>query len=192
MNITSLLGEIDPVSPLAFTIGAIVAGLVLIVFLPRLIGVVYIPHTMIGVIEKIWSRHGSLKEGQIIARQGEAGFQTRLLRGGLHFGLYPWQYKVHKTPLVVVGEGKMGYVYARDGQPLEPDQTLGCNVVCNHFQDAESFLRDRQLLHIHPADGFFGFQKRPQSGCERDFADLYVFRCADDDTVDACMGHWEC
>ena len=140
IGITCLLGEIDPVSPLAFTIGAIVVGLILIVFLPRLLGVVYIPHTMIGVIEKIWSRHGSLKEGQIIARQGEAGFQTRLLRGGLHFGLYPWQYKVHKTPLVVVGEGKMGYVYARDGQPLEPDQTLGRNVLSNHFQDAESFL----------------------------------------------------
>jgi uncharacterized membrane protein YqiK len=138
MNTT--LGELQLGTPIAYTIGAIIAGLVILIFLPRLLGVVYIPHTMIGVIEKIWSRHGSLREGRIIARQGEAGFQTRLLRGGLHFGLYPWQYKVHKTPLVVIGEGKMGYVYARDGQPLEPDQTLGRNVPCNHFQDAESFL----------------------------------------------------
>jgi uncharacterized membrane protein YqiK len=137
---TTTLGEIQLGTPIALTIGAIIAGLVAVYFLPRLLGVVYIPHTMIGVIEKIWSRHGSLREGRIIARQGEAGFQTRLLRGGLHFGLYPWQYKVHKTPLVVIGEGKMGYVYARDGQPLEPDQTLGRNVPCNHFQDAESFL----------------------------------------------------
>lgn len=140
MNTT--LGEIQLGTPIAYTIGAIIAGLVILIFLPRLLGVVYIPHTMIGVIEKIWSRHGSLREGRIIARQGEAGFQTRLLRGGLHFGLYPWQYKVHKTPLVVIGEGKMGYVYARDGQPLEPDQTLGRNVPCNHFQDAESFLAE--------------------------------------------------
>ncbi len=140
MNVISLLAEFDLKMPPPFTIGAIVAGIVLIYFLPRLLGVVYIPHTMIGVIEKIWSRRGSLKQGQIIARQGEAGFQTRLLRGGLHFGLYPWQYKVHKTPLVVIGEGKMGYVYARDGEPLEPDQTLGRNVPCNHFQDAEAFL----------------------------------------------------
>jgi uncharacterized membrane protein YqiK len=138
MNTT--LGELQLGTPIAYTIGAIIAGLVILIFLPRLLGVVYIPHTMIGVIEKIWSRHGSLREGRIIARQGEAGFQTRLLRGGLHFGLYPWQYKVHKTPLVVIGEGKMGYVYARDGQPLEPDQTLGRNVPCNHFQDAENFL----------------------------------------------------
>jgi uncharacterized membrane protein YqiK len=137
---TILIGELQLGTPIALTVGAIIAGLVVIYFLPRMLGVVYIPHTMIGVIEKIWSRHGSLREGRIIARQGEAGFQTRLLRGGLHFGLYPWQYKVHKTPLVVIGEGKMGYVYARDGQPLEPDQTLGRNVPCNHFQDADSFL----------------------------------------------------
>lgn len=137
---TILLGELQLGTPIALTVGAIIAGLVVVYFLPRMLGVVYIPHTMIGVIEKIWSRHGSLREGRIIARQGEAGFQTRLLRGGLHFGLYPWQYKVHKTPLVVIGEGKMGYVYARDGQPLEPDQTLGRNVPCNHFQDADSFL----------------------------------------------------
>ena len=137
---TILIGELQLGTPIALTVGAIIAGLVVIYFLPRMLGVVYIPHTMIGVIEKVWSRHGSLQEGRIIARQGEAGFQTRLLRGGLHFGLYPWQYKVHKTPLVVIGEGKMGYVYARDGQPLEPDQTLGRNVPCNHFQDAESFL----------------------------------------------------
>ena len=62
------------------------------------------------------------------------------MRGGIHFGLYPWQYRIHKEPLVVVGEGKMAYVYARDGVPLEPTQTLGRNVACNHFQDAIEFL----------------------------------------------------
>src|SRR5256885_10014638 len=82
---------------------------VLLVCLPRLLGIVYIPHTHVGVIEKIWSGKGSLKEGQIIARNGEAGFQARFLRGGVHFGLYPWQYRIHKEPLVVVGEGKMAY-----------------------------------------------------------------------------------
>src|SRR5580704_18953578 len=117
-----------------------VAVLLLLLFLPRLLGVVYIPHTQVGIIEKIWSSKGSLREGQIIARNGEAGFQARFLRGGIHFGLYPWQYRIHKEPLVVVGEGKMAYVYARDGVPLEPTQTLGRNVVSNHFQDAVKFL----------------------------------------------------
>src|SRR4026208_1952737 len=117
-------------------------GIAIVLFLlclPRLLGIVYIPHTQVGIIEKIWSGRGSLKEGQIIARNGEAGFQARFLRGGIHFGLYPWQYRIHKEPLVVVGEGKMAYVYARDGVPLDPTQTLGRNVARNHFQDAMAF-----------------------------------------------------
>src|ERR1051326_1976127 len=117
------------------------AALVLLLLcLPRLLGIVYIPHTQVGIIEKIWSSRGSLREGQIIARNGEAGFQAKFLRGGIHFGLYPWQYRIHKEPLVVVAEGKMAYVYARDGIPLEPVQTLGRNVNSNHFQDALAFL----------------------------------------------------
>jgi uncharacterized membrane protein YqiK len=118
-------------------------GLAIVVFLiclPRLLGIVYIPHTQVGIVEKIWSSKGSLREGQIIARNGEAGFQAKFLRGGIHFGLYPWQYRIHKEPLVVVAEGKMAYVYARDDVPLEPIQTLGRTVDSNHFQDAIRFL----------------------------------------------------
>src|SRR6267154_2574093 len=116
------------------------ALVVLLLCLPRLLGIVYIPHTQVGIIEKIWSSKGSLREGQIIARNGEAGYQAKFLRGGIHFGLYPWQYRIHKEPLVVVAEGKMAYVYARDGIPLEPIQTLGRTVDSNHFQDAFRFL----------------------------------------------------
>src|SRR4051812_27491705 len=120
-----------------------VAGFIalsLIVYTLRLHGIVYIPHTQVGIVEKIWSSKGSLRDGQIIARNGEAGYQAKFLRGGIHFGLYPWQYRIHKEPLVSVPEGKMAYVYARDGVPLEPIQTLGRNVDSNHFQDALRFL----------------------------------------------------
>ncbi len=109
-------------------------------FLPRVLGVVYIPHTRVGIIEKLWSPRGSLAEGRILASHGEAGLQTRILRGGLHFGLFPWQYRIHKAPLVTVAEGRIGYVYAKDGSPLEATQTLGRSIECNHFQEAETFL----------------------------------------------------
>jgi uncharacterized membrane protein YqiK len=128
-----------PEAPWILWLGGI-AVVLLLVCLPRLLGIVYIPHTQVGIIEKIWSGKGSLREGQIIARNGEAGFQARFLRGGIHFGLYPWQYRIHKEPLVSVAEGKMAYVYARDGVPLEPVQTLGRTVTSNRFQDAVRFL----------------------------------------------------
>jgi len=127
--------------------------LTLIFVVPWLCGVRYIPHTSIGLIEKFWSRKGSLAEGRIIALDGEAGFQAKILRGGLHVGFYPWQYRIHRQPLITISESKIGYVYARDGEPLPPVQTLGRVVDCNHFQDAREFLasqgqRGRQRLML--------------------------------------------
>src|SRR3982750_1344333 len=130
-----------PASPSVLWVGGL-AVVVLLLCLPRLLGIVYIPHTQGGIIEKIWSSKGSLREGQIIARNGEAGFQAKFLRGGIHFGLYPWQYRIRKEPLVVVAEGKMAYVYARDGVPLDPIQTLGRNVDSNPLQDEFAFLEE--------------------------------------------------
>lgn len=100
----------------------------------------YIPNNMVGIVEKLWSLNGSVPEGSILALRGEAGFQADVLRGGLHFGLWRWQYRIHKVRLVTVPTGKIGYVYARDGEPLSPSQTLGRVVSCHDFQDARAFL----------------------------------------------------
>jgi uncharacterized membrane protein YqiK len=113
----------------------------------------HIPNNRVGIIEKLWSPSGSLIEGQLIATDGKAGYQARMLRGGVHVGYWRWQYKIHKLPLVTVKQGCIGYVFARDGAPLESGQTLGQVVDCNNFQDAEQFLhnggqkgRQRQIL----------------------------------------------
>jgi predicted Zn finger-like uncharacterized protein len=125
-------------------LGAQVAvGLILVLFAVLLfcwLTLRYIPNQQVGVVEKLWSRRGSVPEGSIIALDDEAGFQADLLRGGLHFGLWRWQYRVHKVPLVTIPQGKIGYVYARDGEALPPSQTLGRVVACNNFQDARTFL----------------------------------------------------
>ena len=113
----------------------------------------FIPNHCVGVVEKLWSLKGSVPEGQMLAREGEAGFQADLLRGGIHFGLWRWQYRVHLCSLVTVPQGKIGYVYARDGQPLPPSQTLGRAVECNHFQDARAFLVGQAASLPGPAGG---------------------------------------
>ena len=125
------------------TIG--ITGFVLIVVALKLTFVAWltlrlIPNNCVGVVEKLWSAEGSVPEGHILALNGEAGFQADLLRGGVHFGFWRWQYRVHVCPLVTVPQGKIGYVYARDGLPLPPSQTLGNVVESNNFQDARAFL----------------------------------------------------
>src|SRR4051812_43544195 len=83
--------------------------------------IVYIPNDRIGVVEKKFSRQ-RLQHG-FIALNSQAGFQPEVLRGGFHFFM-PFLYRVHKQPLVTISQGEIGYVFARDGAPLEPAQTL--------------------------------------------------------------------
>ncbi len=116
-------------------LGLVLLGLLVFVLLA---GVRYIPNDRIGVIEKRWSVNGSVKSG-FIALEGEAGFQPQVLRGGLHW-LLPLQYRVHKLPLVTIPQGRIGYVFARDGRPLGGTQTLASSVSSSHFQDVRAFL----------------------------------------------------
>ena len=83
----------------------VVALVVLVFLLTSSVGARYIPNNRVGVVEKLWSGKGSVTDGHILALNGEAGYQADLLRGGLHFGLWRWQYRIHKTPLVTVPQG---------------------------------------------------------------------------------------
>ncbi|MBL8101322.1 MAG: hypothetical protein JNM02_02215 [Anaerolineales bacterium] len=118
-------------------IGYAVGG---IVFLILLSGIRFIPNNRIGIIEKRFAGKGSVKSG-LIALNGEAGYQPRILRGGLHY-LMPIQYVVHMMPLVTISQGKIGYVFARDGKQLDPAQVLASNATVTDFQDVESFLKN--------------------------------------------------
>lgn len=100
---------------------------------------------------------------QIIALKGEAGYQPALLRGGIHFRT-PFIYKVHIVPLVTIPQGKIAYVFARDGKPLEATQTLGKVVKeGNNFQNVRGFIEN-------------GGQKGPQRGIIRE--GTYAFNLA--------------
>src|SRR5512136_1769544 len=98
----------------------VAAGIVIVVLWLLLSTVRFIPNNRVGVVEKRFSTKGSLKSG-LIALHGEAGFQPELLRGGIHL-LIPLQYRVHAVRLITITQGKIGYVFARDGVPLDGGQ----------------------------------------------------------------------
>lgn len=100
----------------------------------------YIPNNQVGIVEKLWSLKGSIDDG-FIALNGEAGYEPEVLRGGLHV-LFPFMYRIHRSDLVTVGQGKIAYVFARDGAALESSQVLGANDTeeKSDFQDARRFL----------------------------------------------------
>jgi uncharacterized membrane protein YqiK len=98
----------------------------------------YIANNRIAVVEKLWSLRGSVVSG-LIALKGEAGYQPDVLRGGLHV-FFPFQYRLHVQPLVTIPQGRIGYVFARDGRPLPADQALAANPDGTDFQDTRGFL----------------------------------------------------
>ncbi len=129
-----------------------VAVLYLLIF--KILGLRIIGSNEVAVIEKWWSRKGSLKDS-IIALHGEAGYSPDLLRGGMHFKS-ALMYKIHKYPLITVPQGQVAYLFARDGLPLAPTQTLGEVVPqANNFQDVRGFLQN-------------GGQRGPQRGILRE------------------------
>jgi uncharacterized membrane protein YqiK len=98
----------------------------------------YISNNRLAVVEKLWSGRGSIRSG-LIALRGEAGYQPDVLRGGVHF-FTPFQYRLHVQPLVTIPQGRIGYLFARDGQPLPADQALAANPPGVDFQNVRAFL----------------------------------------------------
>jgi uncharacterized membrane protein YqiK len=103
-------------------------------------GVRAIPEDASGLIVKRFGR--SLAPGRLVALHGEAGIQARLLPPGWHFGYWVWRYKVERLSLVEVPAGQIALVVAADGAAIPADHILGREVACDHFQDAEAFLRN--------------------------------------------------
>lgn len=134
----------------------IVVGAVFLLYLIifQILGLRVIGSNEVAVIEKWWSPRGSLKDS-IIALNGEAGYGPDLLRGGIHFKSV-LMYKIHRYPLITIPQGQIAYLFARDGMPLAPTQTLGKVVVeANNFQDVRGFLQN-------------GGQRGPQRGILRE------------------------
>ena len=113
-----------------------VLGLIWLLYHGRFVR--YIPNNRVGVVEKLFSMKGSVRSG-IIALEGEAGYQPRILRGGWHI-MTPFIYRIHKMPLVTIPQGTIGYVFARDGQTLQAQQTLASNAEATSLEDVEHFF----------------------------------------------------
>jgi uncharacterized membrane protein YqiK len=100
----------------------------------------YISNNQVGIVEKMWAAKGSIKSG-FIALHGEAGYEPEILRGGVHL-FFPFTYRIHTSDLVTVGQGKIAYVFARDGTSLGASQVLAANDTedKSDFQDVRKFL----------------------------------------------------
>ena len=129
------------------TVATLVAAIALVAWLGlRVIG----PNES-GLLIK---RYGpELPAGHVIALNGEAGYQARMLGPGWHFPVWRWRYRVVRVPVLVVSPGDIALVVAADGRPIPAGRVLAREVACDSFQDAAAFLRNggergRQLAFL--------------------------------------------
>jgi uncharacterized membrane protein YqiK len=111
-------------------------GIVGIVFF---FGLVIVGEQEVGIVVKKFSSKG-LPPGQIIALNGEAGYQADTLAPGWHWGYWPIKFDVRKEKAIVVPQGEIALIVAADGQPIPPERLLAKVVECDNFQDARKFL----------------------------------------------------
>jgi uncharacterized membrane protein YqiK len=122
-----------------YSLGTVV---LILIFLPQIgwvAGLIVIGEREVGIVTKKFSAK-SLPAGRLIALNGEAGLQADTLPPGWHFGYFPWQYSVHKAPVVVIPQDEIGLIVANDGVAIPPDRILGKVVKSENFQNARQFL----------------------------------------------------
>lgn len=117
-------------------------ALFLIIFGISMSSIVYVPSDSMGVVHKNMLG-SSLKEGKIIAVNGEMGPQAEVLAPGMHFWYWPILYSVSNEPLVEIQSGQVGLIEASDGMPMEEGQLFAPEWTREEFQnmlEAKHFL----------------------------------------------------
>lgn len=130
---------------------ALVAMMAFVIASKFILGLVVIPEDRVGIVVKKIGR--PLQDGRFIALNGEAGYQANTLAPGWYFGYWSFMFDVLKQPIVIIREGEIGLIVARDGSPIPSNRLLGDVVECESFQNAAKFLQNggqkgRQLGHL--------------------------------------------
>lgn len=100
----------------------------------------YVGATEVGLVRK---RFGLKKLGAdcVIAFDGEAGYQAKLLMPGWRFKLWPI-YDVSRYPMVQIPAGQIGVVIAQVGEPLPVGaKSAVYKADFGNFSDVESFVK---------------------------------------------------
>lgn len=111
-------------------------------------GIVVIDNDEVGIVIKKFNLNpftSKLQQGQLIALQGEAGSQAKVLVPGSHWGYFPQIYTVRKEKAIQIHPNEIGLVVAKDGankSSKELGQHFGKPVDCKDFQDAVAFIKN--------------------------------------------------
>ncbi len=132
----------------------VLAALLFLAAWVALMSIVYVGKDETGQLVRIYLGD-DLENGAIIATTGEKGPQAKILPPGFHFQPFlRVLYDVTMEDVVEIPTGSYGYLVARDGQPLWPDQTYA-----NPFDPSDTAEMLSDAAHFLTSGG----QKGPQT-----------------------------
>ncbi len=140
LALTALAGSVK-LPPALRGIGLILA---IAIFIIGLLGAstAYVGPNEVGIVTKN-ILGSSLKDGKIIATNGEMGVQADVLPPGWHFGYWPGVYSVASEPLTQIKADEVGLIETADGIPMPVNQLFAPEFTQAEFQsmlDAKTFL----------------------------------------------------
>ncbi len=168
-----------------------ILGVLTIVFAALSTSFFFVSQNGTGHLHRVYMG-GSLPDGRIIANNGEKGPQAHVYPPGFHFSfLVSVLNRIEEHPVMVVPDGKVGVLLARDGSPMRADQAFADPL--HSFKETGGQAVDVARM-ISDASYFLnnGGQKGPQStvltpGSYRLNTFLWDVQLAD--VVDVPQGH---
>ncbi len=136
---------------------AIGAVVVLFVFF-ALASIRYIGANEVGIVVKN-AFGGRLKDGRIIATNGEMGTQSGVLRSGWHFWYWPVLYEIKTVPFIEIKSDQVGIIETTDGLPMSqgqlfapewPQTTRQQMLDGTHFLTAGAGMKGKQVSVLTP------------------------------------------
>lgn len=137
---------------------SVIGGFVVLVVFLLLASTTYVPSDRMGVVSKNWLGK-SLRDGKIIATNGEMGVQADVLPPGLHFGYWPFIYTVSSEKLTVVDSGSVGLIETVDGVAMDEGQLFAPEwsqaefdkmLEARHFLTAGNGRKGKQVSVLKP------------------------------------------
>jgi hypothetical protein len=89
--------QIPPATTTAYAIVFAIFGMIFIGIVMSF-GLRFLHNDRVGIVERLWSLKGSVDEGRVMAFNGEAGYETKILRGGIHLFKWHWRYRMRCAP----------------------------------------------------------------------------------------------
>lgn len=111
---------------------------IFILALINLLGITVVKGNEFIILERRFSKY---KTTELIALNGEAGFEADVLRAGFYFKSR-LLYRIYKFPLIEINPGEIAYVFAKSGKDLTSNYSIGKECDCNNFQDTRAFIKN--------------------------------------------------